>query len=58
MLDLCGLAALYEGLSTGSLPPALAVGYSVTALGMLFMVTMCCGQIFAVWVLGFRGEDD
>ena len=32
LLDLCGVAALGAGLGAGSLPPALAVGYSVTAL--------------------------
>ena len=37
LLDLCGLAALGAGLSAGSLPAALAVGYSVTALGALWL---------------------
>ena len=32
LLDLCGLGALGAGLGSGSLPPALAVGYSATAL--------------------------
>ena len=38
LLDLCGLAALGAGIGAGNLPPALAVGYSVTALGALFTV--------------------
>ena len=38
LLDLCGLAALGAGLAAGSLPLALAIGYSVTALGVLWMV--------------------
>ena len=33
-----GLAALGAGIGEGNLPPALAVGYGVTALGALFMV--------------------
>ena len=37
LLDLCGVAALGAGVGAGNLPPALAVGYSVTALGALFM---------------------
>ena len=37
LLDLCGLGALGAGLGAGGLPPALAVGYTVTALGALWM---------------------
>jgi hypothetical protein len=37
LLDLCGLGALGAGLGAGALAPALAVGYTVTALGALFM---------------------
>ena len=40
LLDLCGLGALTAGLGAGGLPPALAVGYTVTALGALFMAWM------------------
>ncbi len=40
LLDLCGLGALGAGLGAGGLPPALAVGYTVTALGALFMAWM------------------
>lgn len=57
VLDLCGLGALGAGIGVGDLPAALAVGYSVTTLGALWMVglvvangdgivglcaTMCC----------------
>eukprot|EP01043_Picozoa_sp_COSAG02_P073651 COSAG02_NODE_14407_length_1276_cov_0.753611_1_plen_137_part_00 len=38
LLDLCGLAALGAGLGAGNSPLALAVGYSATALGALFLV--------------------
>eukprot|EP01046_Picozoa_sp_COSAG06_P016858 COSAG06_NODE_1126_length_10609_cov_228.247383_14_plen_84_part_00 len=38
LLDLCGLGALGAGLGAGGLAPALAVGYTVTALGALFIV--------------------
>ena len=37
LLDLCGLGALCAGLGAGNLPPALAVGYTVTALEALFV---------------------
>ena len=37
LLDLCGLGALGAGLGAGGLPPALAVGYTITALGALFI---------------------
>ena len=40
LLDLCGLGALGAGLGAGGLPPALAVGYTVTALGALFIAWM------------------
>ena len=42
LLDLCGVAALGAGLGAGSLPPPLAVGYSVTALAAL-----CFGGLLA-----------
>ena len=45
LLDLCGVAALGAGVGVGNLPPALAVGYSVTALGALFLV----GFVLVVW---------
>eukprot|EP01045_Picozoa_sp_COSAG04_P028832 COSAG04_NODE_4580_length_2005_cov_2.719307_1_plen_386_part_00 len=38
LLDLCGVAALGAGLGAGSLPPALAVGYSVTALAAVCFI--------------------
>ena len=38
LLDLCGVAALGAGVGACNLPPALAVGYSVTALGALWLV--------------------
>jgi hypothetical protein len=50
LLDLCGLGALTAGLGAGGLPPALAVGYTVTALGALFMAWM-------VLVEGIRDGD-
>eukprot|EP01043_Picozoa_sp_COSAG02_P024659 COSAG02_NODE_1355_length_13099_cov_10.562923_4_plen_387_part_00 len=48
LLDLCGLGALGAGLAAGDLPPALAVGYTVTALGALVatgysVVNSICG---------------
>ena len=45
LLDFCGVAALGAGVGVGNLPPALAVGYSVTALGALFLV----GFVLVVW---------
>lgn len=37
-LDLCGIAALVVGAVKGTLPPALAVGYSLTSLGALCLI--------------------
>ena len=51
LLDLCGLGALGAGLGAGGLPQALAVGYTVTALGALFMA-----WIFVV-EMGIKGGD-
>jgi hypothetical protein len=46
LLDLCGLGALGAGLGAGAgaLPPALAVGYTVTALGALFVAWIAVVQ--------------
>ena len=41
LLDLCGVGALIAGLTAGSLPGALAVGYAATTLG---------GLCFIAWV--------
>ena len=51
LLDLCGLGALGAGLGAGGLAPALAVGYSVTALGALFVAW--------IWVveIGIKAGD-
>ena len=38
--DLCGTAALIVGAVKGTLPPALAVGYSVATLGWVSFVTL------------------
>ena len=43
LLDLCGLGALGAGLAAGSLPLALAIGYSVFALGAMFMIGVLWG---------------
>ena len=51
LLDLCGLGALGAGLGAGGLPPALAVGYTVTALGALFVAWF----VVAEW--GIRQGD-
>jgi hypothetical protein len=40
VLDLCGLAALGLGLGAGDLPGPLAVGYTVTTLGVLCMLAI------------------
>ena len=40
VLDLCGLAALGLGLGAGDLSGALAVGYTVTTLGVLCMMAI------------------
>jgi hypothetical protein len=51
LLDLCGLGALSCGLGAGGLPLALAVGYTVTALGALWLAW------FVVVEMGIRGGD-
>ena len=54
LLDLCGVGALGAGLGSGNLPPALAVGYCVTALGALVVL----GGFAARGVQDYRkGED-
>ena len=53
LLDLCGMAALGAGLGAGpgKLPPPLAVGYSITTAGALFLVA-------ALIDLGITDSDD
>eukprot|EP01045_Picozoa_sp_COSAG04_P009309 COSAG04_NODE_535_length_12932_cov_12.604223_3_plen_1544_part_00 len=45
LLDMCGLGALGAGLGSGNLPPALAVGYSVTALAAFWLPGLATAQI-------------
>eukprot|EP01046_Picozoa_sp_COSAG06_P017263 COSAG06_NODE_1167_length_10451_cov_16.691654_1_plen_675_part_00 len=53
LVDLCGLGALGAGLGAGGLPPALAVGYTVTALGALFIA-----WVFVVQMGIKRGDKE
>ena len=49
LLDLCGVAALGAGLGSGVLPPPLAVGYIVSALGGLGFFAVFLADQMARW---------
>lgn len=51
LLDLCSVGALAAGLTSGSLPPGLAIGYVATAIAVLSPFA-ALAEVFCCWING------